>query len=132
MAKFTCCFLGFICCFFAVGCDGRDSRLAETYTGLANPKDKIVFTSGSEAEVTAIAGQPINVWNFGGRGGSALGRELQAAREANTSLESVEVAYNIKGDMIVFTTPNRGSRTLRIEQEGIILSDSAGRKYASK
>ncbi|HEX7006031.1 MAG TPA: hypothetical protein VF274_02760 [Alphaproteobacteria bacterium] len=114
------------------GCgDDREEALAGYYVNTADAKDVIEIMTGGEARVTALMGQRIDVWDYGGRARTQLGRAMQDARAAVARYETVEVTYELpeKGDALVFKAEGRGQRMVRFNAETGILKDAGGRQY---
>jgi hypothetical protein len=110
------------------GCE--EDYVGSTYINLSNPKDKIVFTSGDTAEITAIVGANLDVWEYGGPATTNFGRQMQQAREAMRQYETVEVTYTVDDQgVIVFEAPGRGTRRANFAQERTQITGLGGRKY---
>lgn len=116
------------------GCGGDDSpeaQLAGTYQSTSDKEDRIELLKGGKARVVAYAGQGIDVWELG-RAGSGMAGELQAARQANRTLETVEGRYKIiSPGKLQIEVPGRGSRILTYNAEAGTLQ-SPGRNYLSR
>ena len=112
---------------------GCGDGLSGTYINLSDPQDRIEFTSGSTAKITAIQGQSLEVWEYGGSALTPLGKQFQDARRAMTNFETVEVEYewDDKGT-IRFKAPGRGSRTVKVDKDRMKINDFGNRKKKKK
>lgn len=112
---------------------GCGDGMSGTYINQSDPQDRIEFVSGSTAKITAIKGQNLDVWDYGGRAMTPTGKQFQDARRAMTNFETVEVEYETDDDgTIHFTAPGRGSRTVKVENDGMQLTSFGNRRYLKK
>ena len=114
------------------GCgDDREDAVAGYYVNTADAKDIIEIMTGGKAKVTALMGQRIDVWDYGGRARTGVGRAMQDARASVARYETVEVTYELpeEGDALMFKADGRGQRQVRYNAEAGILKDAGGRQY---
>lgn len=117
----------------AAGCGGgsEDDALVGMYQSTSDPEDRIELLRGGKARVVAIVGQGIDVWEHG-TARTGIGRELQEARRANRTVETVDATYKVLSPgTLQIQAPNRGSRILQFNAEAGTLR-STGRNYLSR
>ena len=116
----------------SAGCgSSEEDQLSGTYQSTSDPSDRIELLGGGKARVVAIVGQGIDVWEFGGAS-TGMGRELQAARRAARTLETVDATYKVLSPgTLQIEASGRGSRILTYNAEAGILQ-SPGRNYLSR